>query len=1011
MKRLLSLFTLLALFAFNAWGQTVPTAQSLPYSQDFNTAFATHSTTTLPPGWVVHNVGSLQTTFRDTYGTADITITGSGTANSNANAAYNYHQKIGSLVGNSNGRYPLLAINTTGLQNVTVTFAIMTVRVASVTLINDVQLQYLVSSSPSGTFTGVGTIYETDATAVKTTAGDTSGVKRQLISVTLPAACDNQSVVQLRWATKANAATGGNRPAWAIDNISITGTPLSGPSISVSTTSLPSFGNIEVGNNSASQSYTVSGDNLTGDVTVTAPAQFQISTDNVTFSSSLNLTQSGGNIVGEPVTIFARFSPTTTGAASGNITHSSPSATTQNVAVSGTGVPPPTTYTWNLDADGDFQVASNWNPTRTTPQPNDRLVFNGSLLTGTRAISNLPATQTISQLSFVNNANIIFTADGANSTLTIDDGVTGFDFEIEAGSSLRLDTNSNDRAITISIASGETGTVAGTFEARGAAHRLLAADASSLTIQDGGLVATLPDFTGNLFGTTSLNSVVFTNGSTYDQGAGSNPFGAAAPSSVVVWQSGSLYRFTAAGGAPSLSGRTYANFEYASSQTVNATGGSALTMNNLTVSSGTLNLNLTGGVTINGDVQVSSGATLGFNPASANTLTFGGSFQSLFSDGTLTFNSNTNIVVNSTVLTLSSPITVPGNFTANGEVGGEEVTVGGTVTNPDNIGNLGIPPFNLANATPFSSTALGIAIAAGDALNDLTLRRSTGAVEFGLSLSISRRWVITTTTPSFAARTVTFTWPVSANNGRNPATFQMWKSTDNGSSWFPISASFDISGDPMTATITATSFSEFTVSDGDNPLPVQLNGFTGISTMRGVELAWDVASEQDNAGFIVLRDGQQIAHYNTTPELRGRGTTSEGKTYRYIDVSGLEVGSSYTYTLRSVDLDGTIHDINRTVVVQITQTPTVAYTYKLEQNYPNPFNPSTRITFSIKNAGFVSLKVYDLLGREVATLVSENRPAGIYDVNFNASNLGSGIYFYTLTSSGFSQTKKMLFVK
>ncbi len=181
--------------------------------------------------------------------------------------------------------------------------------------------------------------------------------------------------------------------------------------------------------------------------------------------------------------------------------------------------------------------------------------------------------------------------------------------------------------------------------------------------------------------------------------------------------------------------------------------------------------------------------------------------------------------------------------------------------------------------------------------------------------------------------------------------------------------------------------------------------------MRGVELAWNVASEQDNAGFIVLRNGQQIAHYNTTPELRGRGTTSEAKTYRYVDVSGLQVGSSYTYTLRSVDLDGTIHDINRTVVVQVTQTPTVAYTYKLEQNYPNPFNPSTRITFSIKNAGFVSLKVYDLLGREVATLVSENRPAGIYDVAFNASNLGSGIYFYTLTSGGFSQTKKMLFVK
>jgi hypothetical protein len=1010
MKRLLSLFLLLALFTLHASGQTVPTAQSLPYSQNFNTALATHSSTTLPAGWAVHNVGTLTTTFRTAYGNSDITMTGSGAANSISNTVYNYHQKIGSLVGGTSGRYPLLAINTTGYQNITVTFEIMTIRVADITRVNEAGLQYLVSSLPSGTFTDIGSTYQTDNSAVKNTSGDTSGVKRETITVNLPAACDNQSVVQLRWATRAATTTGGNRPAWAIDNISVTGTPLSGPSISISTSSLPSFGNVEVGSSSSSQTYTVSGDNLTGDVTVTAPAQFEVSTDNTTFSSSLTLTQSGGDLVGEPVTIYARFSPTATGAASGNITHSSPGATTQTVSVSGTGVPPPTTYTWNVDTDGDYQVASNWNPARTTPAVNDRLVFDGNLLTGTRTISNLPSSETIGQLRFINNASIIFTADAANATLTIDNGPSGDDFEIASGSSLRLDTTANDRIITISITTGETGTIAGTFEARGAAHRLLAADASSLSVS--GTVNALTGFTGNLFGTTNLNSVVFQNGSTYDQAAGSNPFGASAPSSVLVWQAGSLYRFSAASGAPSLSGRTYANFEYASSQTVNSTGAGGLTMNNLTVSSGTFNINLTGGITINGDIVVNTGATLSFSPTSSNTLTFGGSTPNITNDGTLTFGSNTNVVVNnSTTLTLSSPITVLGNFTANGTVGGELLSVGGTITNPENIVNLGLVPFNLPNATPFSSPELGISLAAGDALNDLTLSRSMSAVEVGLSLSISRRWKITSTTTSFAPRSVTFTWPSSDDNGRNLSALTMWKSTNNGATWFQIPATFNTSSDPREATITATSFSDFTVSDVDNPLPVQLSSFTGISSMRGVELAWNVESEQDNAGFIVLRDGQQIAHYNNTPELRGRGTTSEAKTYRYVDASGLEVGKTYTYTLRSVDLDGTIHDINRTAVVQITQAPNVAFAYKLEQNYPNPFNPSTKITFSIKKAGFVSLKVYDLLGREVATLVSENRPAGIYDVAFNASNLGSGVYFYTLTSGGFSQTKKMLFVK
>jgi hypothetical protein len=683
--------------------------------------------------------------------------------------------------------------------------------------------------------------------------------------------------------------------------------------------------------------------------------------------------------------------------------------------VSGTGVNPPVTYTCNVDADEDYQTAGNWNPTRTTPAINDILVFDGSLLTATRTISNLPASQTIGQLRLINNANIIFTADAANATLTLDGNVAGVDFEIQGGSTLRLDTTSNDRTITLSITSGETGTIAGTFEARGAAHKLFAADASSLTVS--GIVATLSDFTGNLFGAANLNSVVFQSGSTYDQGAGSNPFGASAPSSVVVWQPGSLYRFSAASGAPALSNRTYANFEYASTQTLSSTGTNPLVMNNLTVSSGTFNINLTGGVTINGNVSVSSGATLGFNPASANTITFGGTSQSLANSGTLNFASNANVTVNSgSTLTLNSPVTINGNLTVNGTIntGSNALTVSGssTVTNPQNIiGTLSIPPFNLPASTFFTNAAIGIDIAAGDPLNNLSISRSSTPVTVGGNTGIARRWIVTTTTPSFAARNVSFYWPASADNGRNLTLLQAWKSTDGGSTWFSISGSFNTSSDPRVVTVSTTSFSEFTVSDTDNPLPVELTSFTGASTARGVELAWNVASEQDNAGFIVFRDGQQIAHYNTTPELRGRGTTSEAKTYRYIDASGLEVGKSYTYTLRSVDFDGTIHNINRTAVVQVTEAPKVVFTYKLEQNYPNPFNPSTKITFSIKDAGFVSLKVYDLLGREVATLVNERRSAGIYDVNFNASSLGSGVYFYTLSSGGFSQTKKMMLVK
>jgi hypothetical protein len=85
--------------------------------------------------------------------------------------------------------------------------------------------------------------------------------------------------------------------------------------------------------------------------------------------------------------------------------------------------------------------------------------------------------------------------------------------------------------------------------------------------------------------------------------------------------------------------------------------------------------------------------------------------------------------------------------------------------------------------------------------------------------------------------------------------------------------------------------------------------------------------------------------------------------------------------------------------------------YTLDQNYPNPFNPATTINFSIREAGVVSLKVFDLLGQEVATLLNEEKAAGSYEVNFDASRLTSGIYIYTITVNDFSASRKMMLVK
>ncbi|MEJ2616587.1 MAG: T9SS type A sorting domain-containing protein, partial [Ignavibacteriaceae bacterium] len=85
--------------------------------------------------------------------------------------------------------------------------------------------------------------------------------------------------------------------------------------------------------------------------------------------------------------------------------------------------------------------------------------------------------------------------------------------------------------------------------------------------------------------------------------------------------------------------------------------------------------------------------------------------------------------------------------------------------------------------------------------------------------------------------------------------------------------------------------------------------------------------------------------------------------------------------------------------------------FKLYQNYPNPFNPSTKIEYRISEFGLISLKIYDVLGKEVATLVNEEKPAGTYEVTWNAANLPSGVYFYQIKAGSYTATKKLLLLK
>jgi hypothetical protein len=294
-------------------------------------------------------------------------------------------------------------------------------------------------------------------------------------------------------------------------------------------------------------------------------------------------------------------------------------------------------YTWNQTGTAAWTTATNWTPTRTVTATNDVLIFDNGAAT---AIASGVPTQTVGRIVVTNNTNITLQASSA-ATLTIGGG-GGTDLSVAAGSTLQL---TGTTAVTLALATGATGEIAGTTNLAGAAHRLTAADPGALVYPAGGKFTAGVSQSGSPFGTTSLNSVVFQAGSLYQHIAGANPFGASAPGSVVTFEPGSRYRLDGPI-TPSMSGRTYADFEYNNGGTQSPTGGSAVTLDSLVVTQGTFNLNLTGGANIRGNVHVKPGATLAWNPSGVATFTFNGTApQAVDLQGTFSANASTSVKI------------------------------------------------------------------------------------------------------------------------------------------------------------------------------------------------------------------------------------------------------------------------------------------------------------------------------------------------------------------------------
>ena len=187
------------------------------------------------------------------------------------------------------------------------------------------------------------------------------------------------------------------------------------------------------------------------------------------------------------------------------------------------------------------------------------------------------------------------------------------------------------------------------------------------------------------------------------------------------------------------------------------------------------------------------------------------------------------------------------------------------------------------------------------------------------------------------------------------------------------------------------------------PLPVELTSFTASVKDVKVQLHWVTQSEVNNYGFDVERSAG-AGKWNKIGFVEGHGNSNSRKDYYYTDMNPTG-GNKFKYRLKQIDIDG---KYAYSAEVEVALAPDE---FTLYQNYPNPMNPTTTIRYRIPKAGNVTLKIFDMLGAEVATLVSKYQSEGNYEVNFDASELSSGVYLYQLRVNNFIATKKMILLK
>ncbi len=365
-------------------------------------------------------------------------------------------------------------------------------------------------------------------------------------------------------------------------------------------------------------------------------------------------------------------------------------------------------------------------------------------------------------------------------------------------------------------------------------------------------------------------------------------------------------------------------------------------------------------------------------------------------NGTLT-TTNGDLDLNSHTTTLGSSATL--SETDGNTVKGTSGTIGTTRTLGTNPGNVG---------------GLGLDISASPSLGVTTIARGHAVYTSGGHTSILRNFTVTPTTNSSLNATAVFHYDASELNSLTSTELLLFASTNSGTDWSQIGGTVDTTSKTLTVS-SINSFSLWTLAASSAPLPVELTSFSATSLRLNAELQWKTATEADNYGFEVERrrieatssgSQKERAGWTQSGFVEGAGTSVAPREYTFTDKN--LAAAKYEYRLKQIDRNGNFKYL-QSVQVDVGAAPRVL---ELSQNYPNPFNPATNIEFTLPKDGRATLKIFNNLGQEVATLFDGEAEAGKYNqVQFDASNFASGLYFSRLQFDRSVQSKKMLFIK